>query len=71
MSNSITFNSDGSIFSLDGTELNRAVRPANAMSDTAKAGVNTTNIWLAKSVSRTSSASWSMGRKVRPPRLTS
>ena len=40
MSNSITFNSDGSIFSLDGTELNRAVRPATAMSDGQKARVN-------------------------------
>jgi hypothetical protein len=40
LSNSITFNSDGTVFSQDGTELNRAVRPANAMSDTQKAGVN-------------------------------
>jgi hypothetical protein len=40
VSNSITFNSDGSIFSLDGTELNRAVRPATAMSDGQKAGLN-------------------------------
>jgi hypothetical protein len=40
MSNSIQFNSDGTVFSNDGTVLNKGVQNPNALSDTQKANVN-------------------------------
>jgi hypothetical protein len=40
MSNSIQFGSNGEVISSDGTMLNSAIRPANALSDSAKANVN-------------------------------
>jgi hypothetical protein len=39
MSNSVTFNSDGTVFSLDGTVLNRGTDHSVALSDHAKANV--------------------------------
>ena len=40
MSSSITFNSDGTVFSQDGTVLNRAIQNPSALSDAAKSRVN-------------------------------
>jgi hypothetical protein len=39
VSNSITFNSDGTVFSQDGQVLNKAVNPATALSDSQKANI--------------------------------
>jgi hypothetical protein len=38
MSNAIQFNSDGTVFSMDGDILNKAVRPANSAPDSRSAG---------------------------------
>jgi hypothetical protein len=42
LSNSVTFNSDGTVFSQDGTILNKAVQNPSAMSDAQKANIGIT-----------------------------
>jgi hypothetical protein len=64
LSNSVTFSSDGSVYSLDGQVLNKAVYPANAVPDSQKAagiGIQTRTGELYRHNSATGPATQSPG----------